>query len=320
MRWRTPLLATIAGSLLVASACASGDNSAGPVSLAADAHAADASPPVPNPAGAALRSPATPTPTPIPRPPSRGVPPPTIEAAAYLVVDGDTGASLLESNANARLAPASLTKIATAIVVLERNPDLETIIEVHPDLEKLLLEDSSTMKLLPGDRFSLRELLYGLLLVSGNDAAIELANALYGGEDAFVREMNRLAMRLNLRDTHFTDVHGLGGPGHYTTAHDLAVLSAHAMTFPIFREIVGTETHTTTGTQEIFLYNFNPLLNYTPGVDGIKTGYTEEAGPTFVVSATRQGHRVYVIVLNAKAYPFDAIALLEWAYADTAWP
>lgn len=99
--------------------------------------------------GSALRAAPAPSPTSIPRPPSRGIPPPAIEAAAYLVVDGDTGATLLESNASARLAPASLTKIATAIVVLERNPNLDAVIEVHPDLEKLLLEDSSTMKLLP---------------------------------------------------------------------------------------------------------------------------------------------------------------------------
>lgn len=317
---RSILLVVIVGLALTLVACTFGD----PAATSSSSSAANAIPgdtsPAANTGHDSLRPQATPTATPIPRPPSRGIPPPTVEAAAYLVVDGDTGASLLESNADARLAPASLTKIATAIVVLERNPDLDQVIEVNPDIIKLLIEDSSSMKLLPGDRFSLRELLYGLLLVSGNDAAIELAKALFGSEQAMVREMNRLAKNLNLRDTHFTDVHGLGGPDHYTSARDLARLSAHAMNLPVFREIVGTETHTTSGSQEIFLYNFNPLLNYTPGVDGIKTGYTEQAGPTFVVSALRDGHRVYVVILNAKAYPFDAIALLEWAYADTAWP
>lgn len=235
-------------------------------------------------------------------------------------MDEATGASLFEHNADARLSPASLTKIATAIVALETGADLATIIEVNPNLEQLWLEDSSSMGLLPGDRFSLRELLYGLLLVSGNDAAKELAVALYGGEAAYIDAMNALVRRLGMRDTQFLDVHGLGGPGHYTSARDMAILAKYAMTLPLFREIVGTETHTSVGTQEIFLYNYNPLLNYTPGVTGVKTGYTEEAGPTFVVSVDRDGRRIIVVLLNAPAFPFDAIDLIEWAYADTIWP
>ena len=235
-------------------------------------------------------------------------------------MDEATGASLYEHNADARLAPASLTKIATAVVAVETGTDLETIIEVQPDIDRFWLEDSSTMKLLPGDQLSLKELLYGLLLVSGNDAAEELARALYGSEPAFVDAMNALADRLGLKDTHFIDTDGLGGPGHYTSARDLAILSKYAMNLPVFREIVATETHTTTGTQELPLYNYNPLLNYTPGVDGIKTGYTEEAGATFIVSVERDGHRVIIVLLNVANFPFAAIDLVEWVYADTIWP
>ncbi len=266
---------------------------------------------------------ATPTASPTsvgPRPASRGIPVPTVTAGAIFIMDEATGASLFELNADARLSPASLTKIATAIVAIESGADLETVIEVHPNLEQLWLEDSSAMGLLPGDQFSLRELLYGLLLVSGNDAAKELAIALYGSEAAFIDAMNALVRRLGLRDTHFLDPHGLGGPGHYTSARDMAILSKYAMTLPLFREIVGTETHTATGTQELFLYNYNPLLNYTPGVTGVKTGYTEEAGPTFAVSVDRDGRRIILVLLNAPAFPFDAIDLIEWAYADTIWP
>ena len=175
------------------------------------------------------------------------------------------------------------------------------------------------MGLLPGDRFSVRELLYGLLTVSGNDAATELALATAGTEEAFVGKMNELVRRLGLTDTTFLDVHGLGGPGHYSSAWDLAVLSKYAMTFPVFREIVSTEIHTATGSRALPLYNHNPLLNYTPGVDGIKVGYTEEAGATFVASVEREGHRVIVVLLNAPSMALDAIALIEWAFANSEW-
>ncbi len=218
-----------------------------------------------------------------------------------------------------RLPPASLTKIATAVLVLESGIDLQTLITVHPDLEKEWLEDSATMGLLPGDSFSVHELLYGMLLVSGNDAARELAQATAGTEESFVDRMNDLAKRLALRDTHFTDVHGLGGPDHYSSAWDLAQLSKYAMTFPEFRVLVGTETHVASGTRDLSLYNLNPLLNYTRGVDGIKTGYTEEAGPTFVACADRGGHRVIVVMLDAPSMALDAIALIEWAFANFEW-
>lgn len=241
-------------------------------------------------------------------------------AGSLLVLDTASGQPLLASNADQRLPPASLTKIATAIVVLESGIDLDRVIEVNPDLEQQWLDDVATMGLLPGDQFSVRELLYGLLLVSGADAATELAIAVAGDLNSFVGRLNALAAKLGLRDTRFTDATGLGGPGHYTSARDLATLSLYAMTFPVFREIVGTESRLALGSRELPLYNQNPLLNYTPGVDGIKTGFTEEAGPTFVVSATRGGASIVVVLLNAPGIPFVAIDLIEWAFANHEWP
>lgn len=262
---------------------------------------------------------ATPTANAPARPKDRGLPPPAIDARAALVLDVASGAQLFAANADLRLPPASLTKIATAVVVLESGIDLDQVIEVNPDLERLWLDDVATMGLLPGDRFSVRELLEGLLLVSGADAAIELAKAVAGGPAPFVERMNALAARLGLRDTRFTDVHGLGGPGHYSSARDLAALSVYAMTFPAFRQVVATESHVTTGSRELSLYNQNPLLNYTTGVDGIKVGYTEEAGPTFVVSVTRGGVSLMLVLLDAPRMALDAIALVEWAYANFDW-
>jgi len=246
--------------------------------------------------------------------------PPAVQARAVLVFDDASGTALYESNSHDRLPPASLTKIATAVVVLEAHESLDTVIETHPDLEKEWLEDSSSMGLEPGDRFSLRELLYGMLMVSGGDAARELAIATAGTESAFVERMNGLAERLHLDDTHFADVQGLDASDQFSSAWDMALLSRYAMTFPVFREIVGTETHVAAGSRELPLYNFNPLLNYTPGVDGIKTGFTEQAGHTFVASVERDGHRVTVVMLNAQSMALDSIALIEWAFASHRWP
>ncbi|OAI41327.1 hypothetical protein AYO38_03855 [bacterium SCGC AG-212-C10] len=320
MGWRILHGVFVAAVCAFFAACSAGASSS-PPSPPAELAAASIQPALARSAGSAPPA-ATPTATATPRakPPILvGAAVPTIAAAAILVQDVDSGASLFALNEHARLAPASLTKIATAVVVLESGIDLEKVVDVHPDLERQWLEDSAVMGLLPGDQFSIRELLYGLLLASGNDAARELAVAIAGDEATFVGRMNALAARLNLADTHFTDVHGLGSPQHYTSAADLATLSTYAMALPVFREIVGTETHTTVGSQELFLYNLNPLLNYTPGVDGIKVGYTEEAGPTFVASVTRDGHRILVILLNAPSMAFDAIKLIEWVYANFQW-
>lgn len=251
-------------------------------------------------------------------PASLNVPLPELSAQSIIVMDEDSGAILFERDGHRRMAPASLTKIATAMVVIEAG-DLDRMVEVHPDLHREWEEDSSVMGLEPGDRFSLRELLYGMMLVSGNDAAEALMQATSWSETEFVGRMNQFAARIGLHDTHFSEPTGLGGPDHYSTAADLALLSRYAMQNETFREIVGTETHVAKGSRDIDLYNLNPLLNYTPGVDGVKTGYTEQAGRTFVVSAKRDGHRVYAVLLNTTTRAQDAINIIEWAFADHRW-
>ncbi len=253
------------------------------------------------------------------RPPAgRGFPPPQVAAASAIVMDEATGALLYELNPHIRLAPASLTKIATAMLVLEAG-GLDREIEVHPDLDRYWLEDSATMGLEPGDRFTVRELLYGLLLASGNDAADALAEHTAGNVEAFVVRMNVLTRQLGLVNTNFTDPHGLGGPGHYSSAFDMARLARYAMKDATFREIVATETHIATGSRSIELYKLHPLLNYTHGVDGVKTGFTEEAGKTMVASVTRNGHCVYVVLLNAPSRAEHTIALIEWTFANYTW-
>ncbi|MDO9444343.1 MAG: D-alanyl-D-alanine carboxypeptidase family protein [Dehalococcoidia bacterium] len=255
--------------------------------------------------------------------PVEGVPFPEISAGAGIVLDGDSLAVLWDRNAHERREPASVTKMVTAILAAE-NASMEAVFT--SDVHHWALEwDSSTMGLEPGDQFTLRDLLLGLMLVSGNDAAIVIGRHIAGSDEAFVDAMNVLVGRLGLQDTHFMNAHGFSQPGHYSSAYDLALIARYLMSIPALREVVGTEQVTVTGTgaegqeRSFELYSHNPLLNYTPGVDGVKTGFTEGAGRTFAVTAERDGHRVYVVILDAPLRAEDSIALIEWAFAAHRW-
>ena len=258
-------------------------------------------------------------------PTSRGIPPPELSAAAAIVVDDASLAVLYEKDAYTPRPPASVTKIATAIVAAESTP-LDALVTSGLHYWELAIDgDSTTMGLEPEDILTLRELIAGLMLVSGNDAARVIAQHVAGSEEAFVARMNALAERLGMTATHFRNADGLAEPGHASSPWDLVLLSRHLMRFPDLREIVGTEQHIARGqregqTVEFDLYNHNPLLNYTPGVDGIKTGFTEEAGRTFALTAERNGHRVYIVLLDSPLRAQDAQELLEWAYENHAWP
>jgi D-alanyl-D-alanine carboxypeptidase len=246
-----------------------------------------------------------------------GAPIPWVDARAVVVVDEASGAVLLEKDSDQPLPPASLTKIATAVVALEQG-NLDDWVEVNVDSREM--KRSSLMGLLPGDWFQLRDLLYGLMLPSGNDAALAIGRAVAGGDSAFVREMNDLAGRLGLTETHFSNAHGLSARGHATSAHDLALLSRYAMTVPGFAEIVSTRYYTARGSREIPMGNQNGLLGTYEGADGIKVGFTYRAGKTRVASAIRDGHRVYVVVLNAPESLDDSKLLLDWALENHTWP
>jgi D-alanyl-D-alanine carboxypeptidase len=176
------------------------------------------------------------------------------------------------------------------------------------------------MGLLPGDRFRLRDLLYGTLLSSGNDAALAVGRQVAGSDREFVAQMNELAQRLGLSDTHFVNAHGLSERGHLSTAYDLALLARHAMSTPGFAELVAARSWTAEGSRKIEVGNINTFLTGYPGADGVKTGYTHRAGRTMVASATREGHRVYVVLLNAPNLDEDARRLMDWAFASFRWP
>jgi D-alanyl-D-alanine carboxypeptidase len=263
-------------------------------------------------------APAFPLPEPwAPAPEPRGVPPPAITGVAAVVIDEASGAVLYDKDGHTPLPPASLTKIATAILGLEHG-NLDAEVEV--DVDSRVMRGSTVMGLEPGDRFSLRDLLYGLMLPSGNDAALAIGRHVAGSDYAFVQRMNGLVRRIGLRESQYANPHGLGGRQNVASAYDLAMLSRYAMTLPGFHELINARSWLARGSRTIALTNINTFLGYYPGADGVKTGYTRSAGSTLAASAVRNGHRVYVVVLNSPSRNEDARRLLNWAFTSYTWP
>ena len=243
----------------------------------------------------------------------KALPPPTVSAASVAVIDAASGAVIYERGGHRTLPPASLTKIVTAILTVERGR-LDSWVPVTIDSREM--GDSSVMGLRPGDCFRERDLLYGLMLPSGNDAALALGRYVAGSDEAFVGRMNALIVRLGLQETHFVNPHGLNASGHYSSAYDLAMLARYAMTLPDFVTTVRTRQWTAQGSRSISLANTNTLLDTYAGIDGVKTGFTEEAGRTLVASDTRNGRRVFVVLLNAPDRDQDARKLFDWTFTN----
>lgn len=242
--------------------------------------------------------------------------PPTITAQAAVVIDGATGRVLYEHNANERRAPASITKMMTAILALETVSEDKWVVSTTDGSAMI---GSSVMGLRHGMRIQVRELLYGLMLPSGNDAAIEIAKNVDGTEAAFVQRMNRKVTELGLANTHFVNAHGLDRRSHYSSAYDMAMIGRYAMQNERFREIASTRSYRPAPPVDYDLFNGNSLLNTYPGADGIKIGFTNRAGWTLVASAVRDGRRVFVTVLNSADRDADATALLDWTFGSYQW-
>jgi D-alanyl-D-alanine carboxypeptidase (penicillin-binding protein 5/6) len=262
---------------------------------------------------------ATPTPT-IAAPAKTGAAAaPAVNAWSVAVVDEASGALLYGRDPHRQLAPASLTKIFTALVALEQGWDLQRPITVQFDQSELV--DSTLMGLKPGETYTLEDLLYGLMLPSGNDAALAIADAVGGSEDNFATMMNSEATKLGLKDSHFIDAHGLDRPGHYSSAYDLAMAARYGMTtFPEFRALAKANIWDVHGTRAYSVYNLNRFLRSYNGADGVKIGYTDNSGPAIVASATRNGHRVYVALLHCGDIVGDSTPLFNWVFANFTWP
>ena len=214
-----------------------------------------------------------------------------ISAQKAILMDAETGRVIYEKDADSRSLIASTTKIMTALVVCEQCNVLD---RMRIPKEAVGIEGSS-MYLKEGEVLTVQELLYGLMLHSGNDAAVALAIYCGGTVEGFVQLMNDKAYRLGLTGTNFENPNGLDSPGHYSTARDLAVLTAYAMQNPIFAQTVSTKT---VRVGERSLQNHNKLLWRVDGADGVKTGYTKAAGRILVSSAQRDGRRLICVTIN----------------------
>jgi D-alanyl-D-alanine carboxypeptidase (penicillin-binding protein 5/6) len=243
--------------------------------------------------------------------------PPRLKSQAVAVVEVSCGDVVYGRNMDRHLYPASLTKIATALVAVDRAA-LDERVEVRVNGPLLAASTgSSIMGLTPGMRLSIRDLLYGLMLPSGNDAAIAIAEHVSGSVPAFVELMNQKALSLGLRDTHFENPHGLDGPRIWSSAYDMAQLGRAYLADPDLAAIARTPSYQP-GWEGPQLWNGNAMLNTYPGSLGVKIGYTERAGETIVVAAERGERQLVVSVLGGWDRYGDATALLDWAFARTA--
>ena len=237
-------------------------------------------------------------------------------AEGMAVIEVKSGRVLYSKNMHKVLAPASTTKILTAIVVLENVDCLDT---PHKIPDSAIGVEGSSIYLQKGEKLSVRDLLYGLMLQSGNDCAEALAIITAGSKEKFAVLMNETAKKAGAINSNFVTPHGLDAKGHMTTAYDLAKISAYAMHNKDFATIVATKKHSCPyGDREYnrVIVNKNRLLNSYDGADGVKTGYTKKAGRTFVGSATRNNMQVVCAVLNCGPMFEDTARLLNAAFNE----
>lgn len=231
-------------------------------------------------------------------------------AKAAILMDAETGEVLYEKNARQQMRIASTTKIMTALVALEEG-SLHKRVCVKPSH----MAEGSSMYLKAGERVTIEELLYGLLLNSGNDAALALAEGCCGSVEAFVAEMNRRARKIGMEDSSFANPNGLDAEGHYSTAYDMALLACAALQQPTLVRIASTTEVSMDGRQ---MHNHNRLLRQTEGCIGLKTGYTEAAGRTLVSAAVRDGRVLTAVTLCDGDDWRDHAALYEYGFAKLA--
>lgn len=235
-------------------------------------------------------------------------------AKAMVVIESSSGRVLNEKNKDEQLAMASTTKIMTALVTCKNVKDFDEIVDINDNAVGI---EGTSMYLRKGEKLTVKELLLGLMLPSGNDSAMALAYHIGGSEEKFVEMMNNEANNLNLKNTHFANPHGLDAEGHYTSAYDLALITAEAIKNDMFREIITTKTARVTGSKENeprFLSNKNRLLKTLDGCNGVKTGFTDNAGRCFVCSCTRDGMTLISVVLNCGPMFEESSKLLNEAF------
>jgi len=250
-------------------------------------------------------------------------PPPVLATSAYLL-DADTGATLYAYNPFMHLPMLSTTKLITASLAIEQgNLDQKiTISDAMSNDISQLSSDSALFGIKKGETYTMRDLLYGLLFVSGNDAAIAIADAQGGNLPNFIARMNQKAHQLGMYDTHFMNPHGLLATGQFSSAHDLALLGRYSMSLPALHKISGAKAyHIPQGGNhpERFLINENQFMWWYPGVDGGKTGYDNNTNFIQVMSCTRNHHHLIGVVMHTKNWWTDMRDLMNWGFDSFAW-
>ncbi len=236
-----------------------------------------------------------------------------ITAKSAILADAETGEILWSLNPDLKCYPASLTKIMTAVLILERG-NLEDWVVAPKDAA---FTGESSMALKEGERVQMKDLLNAILVRSANDACVAAAIHIAGSVEKFVTWMNEKAKELGMTNTNFVNPHGLHNPQHYTTARDLLTLTRYALQNPTFRNIVAKRDILIAPTNKSALrhyYNRNKLLELYPGCDGVKTGYTVPAGKCLVASATRSGWQLIAIVLGSQDHFSDCAILLDYGF------
>ena len=247
---------------------------------------------------------------------------PTLNSKCAIAIDRDSKTILYGKNENKQVPMASTTKIMTAVVLLENlgvNNDLtlDTQVEVCKQAAGIR---GSRLGLKVGDKITINDLLYGLMLCSGNDAATQIAVSVSGSVEEFANLMNTKAQELGLENSHFVTPHGLDEEGHYTTAYELSLIADYALNIEKFSEVVKTKKYTVNiNGYSKTINNSNELLGYLDGVNGIKTGFTNGAGRCLVTSVERNGLNIITVILGADTKKFrtkDSIKLIEYVYSS----
>lgn len=243
---------------------------------------------------------------------------PPVEAEAACLIVANTGQVLFGKDENKIMYPASTTKIMTLLVALERGK-LDDVVTVSAGDASV---EGSSLDLSANDRLTLRDMLYGLMLVSGNDAAEAVAEHIGGSVGGFVAMMNSEAQRLGAVNTHFSNPHGLPDPiNHFTTAKDMAMITAYGLKRADFVNYVSTRNKSVRFLNSGLvkpLQNSNKLLATYPGANGVKTGFTNDAGDCLVASAKRNGIQLIAVVFNDDERWTDAANLLDYGFAQMA--
>ncbi len=243
-------------------------------------------------------------------------PPPGLTMQAGVLMEMESGNVLWSRDEKNIRAPASLTKIITALVAIESSDLNKQGVISHAARnapgQRMFAEEGWTM--------TVGDMLWGLLLQSGNDAAISLAETVSpdGTVAGFMQLVNDKAKKLGATDSHFTNPHGMDEPGHQTTARDLALITSAAMQNPIFAQMVSSKTHVVPwgdGTNHLFI-NHNRLLWRYPGTVGVKTGFTDDAGNCLISAVTRDGHTLISVVMGTGNHYAESTAMYDWAFAN----